>query len=173
MRLGRFAIDTTLLRPWSIVKDFYARRRFTCINRPELAHLSTVQYARRPMTSEDEDDQPNSHKRRTMLGWLALVAKERREEADVKVPPLAVMAGVDPSTVYLFEKGARWPRKATVDRLIAVYAVMTDCPDGREIWQEAITRWRNVPGAKPLAPGQEVDGIGRFARGPSGMYGPS
>lgn len=97
------------------------------------------------------------HKRRTMLGWLALEAKDRREAANVAVTDLAHRAGVNPTTIYLFEAARRWPRKRTMDEIIAVYADMTGLADGREIWETALSEWLKVPGARPLLPGEKPD----------------
>lgn len=74
-----------------------------------------------------------------MIKHLAAVAKQARESADPKrkIIHIAVVADVDPSTIWRFEKG-RWPKDA--DKLIAGYATELEI-DPIELWMRAISRW--------------------------------
>lgn len=75
-----------------------------------------------------------------MIRFLAAAAKERREDAEPKrkIIHIAVVADMDPSTVWRFEQG-HWPRD--VDTLIAAYATELGV-ESLEIWSRALELWR-------------------------------
>ena len=73
-----------------------------------------------------------------MIKALAAAAKEAREAADPKrkIIHIAVVADVDPSTIWRFERG-HWPRNA--DDIIAAYAAELGL-DPLELWKRALER---------------------------------
>lgn len=101
----------------------------------------------------------NTPDRRTMCYWLARTARETRESVDppVKTSTLAVLAGVDASTISRFEAAKTWPQK--IDRVVAAYAAMCGIEDGRELWARALKDWRasgGAPALEELGPAQRA-----------------
>jgi len=74
----------------------------------------------------------------TMIYWLAQVAGEAREEADIKHVRIAAALNVDQSTISRFEKGEAWPRDA--DAVIQAYAEELEI-DPRVLWRKGLERW--------------------------------
>jgi len=76
-----------------------------------------------------------------MIKYLAAAAREAREQADPrrKIIHIAVVADMDPSTIWRFEHG-HWPRNA--DEIIAAYAEELDVTS-RELWERALQLWAN------------------------------
>jgi hypothetical protein len=78
---------------------------------------------------------------RGMLGRIGPVCRDCRERTGASVQSIAVIAGVNPSTVYRFEHpraGGSWPRNA--DRLVYAYAIAAGT-EARLLWQRAVRRW--------------------------------
>lgn len=76
----------------------------------------------------------------TFIYWLAHAAKELREKADRKQVHIAAAMSIDQSSIYRFEQGRNWPRDP--DLVVAAYAEDLDIDDPREIWELALTMWR-------------------------------
>jgi hypothetical protein len=74
-----------------------------------------------------------------MIKFLAEAAKELRETADPKrkIIHVAVIADMDPTTIWRFEKG-QWPRDA--DQVIAAYATELGL-EPIDIWAKALELW--------------------------------
>lgn len=85
-----------------------------------------------------------------MLYWLATAAKQLREEAGRKQVHIAASLSTDQSSIYRFERTDTWTRDP--DLLIAAYADDLDIEDPREIWELALTMWREQ-GAIPSLEG--------------------
>lgn len=76
-----------------------------------------------------------------MLHWLAQAARKARETAGRKQVHVAASADKDQSSIYRFEQGEGWPRDT--DLIVAAYADDLDC-DPIEIWEQAISMWREA-----------------------------
>lgn len=76
----------------------------------------------------------------TFIYWLARAAKQLREDADRKQVHIAAAMSIDQSSIYRFEQGRNWPRDP--DLVIAAYADDLDLDDPRQIWDLALTMWR-------------------------------
>lgn len=72
-----------------------------------------------------------------MIVALAAAAKEAREKAERKIIHIAVVADMDPSTIWRFEHG-QWPRNA--DQIIAAYAAELEI-EPFDLWQRALEIW--------------------------------
>lgn len=76
-----------------------------------------------------------------MLAHLAEAARAAREAKGRLQVHIAASVGVNQVTILRFEQGKTWPRNP--DRIIAAYADDLDI-DPREIWDDALTRWRRT-----------------------------
>lgn len=75
----------------------------------------------------------------TMVYWLARAASELREEAGRKQVHIAATMSIDQSTIYRFEQGRIWPKRA--DLVVAAYAEDLEIDDARAIWRRALEMW--------------------------------
>lgn len=112
-----------------------------------------------------------------MIYWLAQAAKELRLQTTPttkQVEIAATVGGIDQSTIYRFEQGQAWPRQT--DIVIAAYAEELGL-DGRDIWELALTLWREH-GDAPVVPRSQRQAVDpadaieaarqAFARAPTG-----
>lgn len=88
-----------------------------------------------------------------MIHWLAQAARQLREEAGRKQVHIAATMSIDQSTIYRFEQGNTWPKRA--DLVVAAYAEDLDISDPREIWELAMRLWREHGEAPTVADLQE------------------
>lgn len=72
-----------------------------------------------------------------MVQWLAQAAKEARTEGGRKIIHIAVVADMDPSTIWRFESG-HWPRDP--DLIVDAYAAELEI-DPRVLWSRALELW--------------------------------
>jgi transcriptional regulator with XRE-family HTH domain len=96
----------------------------------------------------DHDSNHHLEDGRTMRYWLSCTLKEVRERAGQKPKTVAELAGVDASTISRFENNQAWPQK--IDRMVAAYAMLSGVDDGRDLWHEAVERFRAQGGAPVL-----------------------
>ena len=75
-----------------------------------------------------------------MLYWLGLVAREAREARGRKQVHIAASLSVNQETIGRFERGEAWPRNP--DLTVVAYADDLDV-DPRDLWGEAVRRWRD------------------------------
>jgi hypothetical protein len=73
-----------------------------------------------------------------MLAHLSAAAGSARREAGCSAAAIAIEAGVDPATVYRFERARAWPRDP--DELVAAYARLVGMAP-RDLWGEGLARW--------------------------------
>lgn len=84
---------------------------------------------------------------RTMRYWLARACREARERTGQRRAEIALLAGIDPSTLSRFETFQTWPQN--VDRVIVAYAYLCEIEDARSLWVQA-TRSFMKHGGVPL-----------------------
>ena len=74
--------------------------------------------------------------------YLALAAAQAREDAGRRTFHIAASPpgklGLDPSTVWRFERGGRWPRNP--DLVVDLYAADLDI-EPIELWKRALEMW--------------------------------
>jgi hypothetical protein len=93
-----------------------------------------------------------------MIYWLAQAAKQLRKQTTPttkQVEIAATVGGIDQSTIYRFEQGQAWPRQT--DTVVAAYAEELGL-DGRDIWDLALTLWREH-GEAPTVPRAERETV--------------
>jgi len=99
--------------------------------------------------------QPSDHDR-SMRYWLSRILREARERAHIRRQEIAIVAGLDASTISRFENATSWPQQ--LDRLVAAYAQLCGIEDGRELWTQALRSWQtrgSPPTLGQLTPAQQ------------------
>lgn len=81
-------------------------------------------------------DRPDAER---LAYWLAFACRTARETAEVSMTAISNVAGVEKSTVSLYEKNGRWPRDP--EGMVAAYARAINLRDSRELWQIAFNLW--------------------------------
>jgi transcriptional regulator with XRE-family HTH domain len=117
--------------------------------RPRRHALQNLIASRRPLGSNRVSRKPAKKQPpgRSVAYWLREVLVSTRERDGVMRVEVASLLKKDQSTIAKYEKGAA-KLPAEIDRYVAAYAQATGT-DPRDLWQEAIERWRRS-GAPPL-----------------------
>lgn len=88
-----------------------------------------------------------------LLPYLKRVAKQGREQADVKVWEVGAAARKNPSQIYRFEDPSEDVWQNETDRVINGYAAALGVPPS-DLWERAVQMWRDgeAGGGEPTDP---------------------
>jgi hypothetical protein len=91
----------------------------------------------------------------TFLFWLATAAVEAREAAGEDPETIAYVLRVRAETVRRFEKAEHWPREP--ERMMAAYAAVARITDPRDLYDRAMSLWREHGSSPSLDDGEDEE----------------
>lgn len=96
-----------------------------------------------PIRDSDGDEQGGtdaSAPGTRMSYWIATALETVRENIGISEDEMATSLGVNWRTIRRLETGGSMGRD--IDRFVAGYAHVAGIEDGRDIWEDALARWR-------------------------------